>query len=207
MSYTCYLGGVEMPTPAKLSMRIQNQNKTLTLLDEGEINFPRMAGLTELTVPFVFPMLTGSRRPDDYLGMLEALKNSKTATRFILVRRSPDGRALFDTNMAVTVEDYDITEDATEGLDVSVDVRLKQWRSYGTKTATVQGDTVTVTQERDAGTAPTATAHTVVKGDTLWALAAKYYGSGAQYARIYNANRDQVSNPNLIYPGQVLVIP
>ena len=67
--------------------------------------------------------------------------------------------------------------------------------------------TVTVEKERDTSTAPTAKTHTVKKGDTLWALAAKYYGSGAQYIKIYNANTDKVSNPNLIYVGQVLTIP
>jgi LysM repeat protein len=49
--------------------------------------------------------------------------------------------------------------------------------------------------------------YTVVKGDTLWAIAKKYYGSGSQYTRIYNANKDKISNPNKIYPGQVLTIP
>ena len=46
----------------------------------------------------------------------------------------------------------------------------------------------------------------VKKGDTLWAIASKYYGSGAQYTKIYKANTDKISNPNLIYPGQVLTI-
>lgn len=207
MSYTCYLNGVEMPTPSKLTVKIQNKNETLTLLNEGEINFLRTAGLTELTVPFVFPMLGGERAPDYYLGILEELKLSKSAARFKLVRRSPDGRALFDTDLTVSVEDYTITEDAQDGLDVRVDVDLKQWRDYGTRTVTVQGDTMTVTRERDASTAPAAGSHTVRKGDTLWALAAKYYGSGGQYTRIYDANRDQISDPNLIYPGQVLTIP
>lgn len=32
-------------------------------------------------------------------------------------------------------------------------------------------------------------------------------GSGAQYTKIYNANRDKIKNPNLIYPNQVLTIP
>lgn len=45
------------------------------------------------------------------------------------------------------------------------------------------------------------------KGDTLWAISAKYYGAGAQYTKIYRANTDKISNPNLIYPGQVLTIP
>ena len=47
----------------------------------------------------------------------------------------------------------------------------------------------------------------VKKGDTLWAISAKYYGAGAQYTKIYGANTDKISNPNLIYPGQVLTIP
>ena len=152
MSYACYLAGVQMPTPAKLTVKIKNKNKTLILLNEGEINFLRTPGLTEIVVPFVFPMLTG-RSPDYYLGTLERLKTSKEPTQFILVRCSPDGRTLYDTNMRVSVEDYNIVEDATKGLDVAVDVNLKQWRPYGTKTATVEqpaesGQAATVTVEK-----------------------------------------------------------
>lgn len=213
MSYACYLAGVQMPTPAKLTVKVKNKNKTLILLNEGEINFLRTPGLTEIVVPFTFPMLTG-RSPDYYLGTLERLKTSREPTQFILVRCSPDGRTLYDTNMRVSVEDYNVVEDATKGLDVAVDVNLKQWRPYGTKTATVeqpaesgQAATVTVEKERDASTAPTAKTYTVKAGDSLWAIAAKYYGKGAEYTKIASANTDKISNPNLIYPGQVLTIP
>lgn len=214
MSYTCYLNGVQWPTPEKLTVKIKGQNKTLTLLNEGEINFLRAPGLTEIVVPFTLPMLSGTRSPEYYLNILEKLKTGKTTAWFKLVRLSPNGRTLYDTNMKVSVEDYNIVEDAKEGLDVSVDVNLKQWRSYGTKTITVEQPaakeekaTVSVTKERDASTAPTTKTYTVKKGDTLWAISAKYYGSGAQYNKIYNANTDKISNPNLIYPGQVLTIP
>ena len=214
MSYACYLGGVELPTPAKLTVKIKNKNKTLILLDEGEVNFLRAPGLSEIVLPLTLPMLTGSRSPDYYLGILEQLKTARTATRFVLVRVSPDGRTLFDTNMPVSVEDYSIVEDARQGLDVNVDVNLKQWRSYGTKTVTVgqagadgQVQTVTVAKERDASTAPTAKTYTVQEGDTLWALSAKYYGSGAQYTKLYDANADKISHPNFIYAGQELTIP
>ena len=214
MSYSCYLGGVEWPTPAKLTVKIKGKNKTLTLLNEGEINFLRTPGLSEIVLPVTLSMLTGSRSPSYYMGVLERLKTSKGTTQFILVRRSPDGRRLFDTNMTVSVEDYNITEDAKEGLDVSVDINLKQWQDYGTKTVTVEEPkaesttpTVTVQKEREASTAPTAKTYTVKAGDCLWAIAAKYYGNGADYTKIYNANTDKISNPNLIYPGQVLTIP
>lgn len=214
MSYTCYLNGVQWPTPEKLTVKIKGQNKTLILLNEGEVNFLREPGLTEIVVPFTLPMLSGTRSPEYYLGILEKLKTGKTTAWFKLVRLSPNGHTLYDTNMKVSVEDYNIVEDAKEGLDVSVDVNLKQWRSYGTKTITVEKPaakeekaTVSVTKERDASTAPTTKTYTVKKGDTLWAIAAKYYGSGAQYNKIYNANTDKISNPNLIYPEQVFTIP
>lgn len=207
MSYTCYLGGVEMPTPSKLTVKIKNKNQTQILLNEGEINFLRAAGLTEITVPFVFPMLTGNRSPSYYLGHLEELKASKKPTQFILVRRSPDGKSLFDTNIKVSIEDYSITEDAKNGLDVSVDVSLKQWRDYSTKVAVVEKTSVSVKTERDASNAPSAKTYTVVAGDCLWAIARRFYGRGSDWTRIYDANKDKISNPNLIYPGQVFVIP
>lgn len=48
----------------------------------------------------------------------------------------------------------------------------------------------------------------VKKGDCLWNIAKKFYGKGAKYTVIYNANKKVIgSNPNRIYPGQVLKIP
>ena len=52
------------------------------------------------------------------------------------------------------------------------------------------------------------TTYTVKKGDCLWTIAKKFYGSGADYSKIYEANRDTIGkNPNLIYPGQTFTIP
>lgn len=47
--------------------------------------------------------------------------------------------------------------------------------------------------------------HTVVKGDTLWAIAKKYYGDGNKYPEIARANN--IANPNIISVGQKLLIP
>ena len=49
--------------------------------------------------------------------------------------------------------------------------------------------------------------HTVVKGDTLWKISAKTLGSGARYTEIFEANRPMLSDPDKIYPGQMLRIP
>ncbi|MEO0343240.1 MAG: peptidoglycan-binding protein LysM [Pseudomonadota bacterium] len=51
------------------------------------------------------------------------------------------------------------------------------------------------------------TFHTVEKGDTLWAIAEKAMGNGAKYQDIFEANKPMLTDPDLIYPGQVLRIP
>jgi len=47
----------------------------------------------------------------------------------------------------------------------------------------------------------------VEQGNSLWRIAQKLYGDGASYAVIYKANRQQIRDPDLIYPGQVFVVP
>ena len=49
--------------------------------------------------------------------------------------------------------------------------------------------------------------YTVVKGDTLWKIAASQYGNGAKYPVIFEANKPMLKDPDKIYPGQNLRIP
>ena len=49
--------------------------------------------------------------------------------------------------------------------------------------------------------------HHVEAGHTLWGISQKFYGDGSRYEIIFAANSNQIKNPNLIYPGQVLVVP
>lgn len=60
-----------------------------------------------------------------------------------------------------------------------------------------------------AGEARVGDAQTLIirRGDNLWRIARRLYGAGVRYSTIYQANTDQIGNPNLIYPGQVFVIP
>lgn len=48
---------------------------------------------------------------------------------------------------------------------------------------------------------------TVQPGSTLWAIARERYGEGILYVRVFNANRDRIRDPDLIYPGQVFDLP
>ena len=49
--------------------------------------------------------------------------------------------------------------------------------------------------------------HEVTKGESLWKIAERYYGDGSLYPKIFEANRDVLSDPDKISPGQKLRIP
>ena len=49
--------------------------------------------------------------------------------------------------------------------------------------------------------------YVIEKGDTLSAIAKKYYDKASEYPRIFEANREVIKNPDLIFPGQKIRIP
>ena len=49
--------------------------------------------------------------------------------------------------------------------------------------------------------------YVIQKGDSLSAIAKRYYGNAQDYPRIFDANREVIKNPDLIYPGQKIRIP
>jgi len=55
--------------------------------------------------------------------------------------------------------------------------------------------------------APEAEFYTIVSGDTLGAIAKRFYGKASMYTKIFEANREIISDPNKIYPGQTIKIP
>ena len=224
--YYFYLDKILLPVaPSKMSLKIDNKNKTLVEINEGEINILKKAGLTNIEfdamIPNVkYPFATyknGFQSAKIFLEAIEKLKTSKQPFQFIVSRTYPNGKGIFNTNIKVSLESYTIKEDRKEGLDVVVTFNLKQYKDYGTKICKI---TFPKKTKPVAKTPPPARAtvsspapkqqnktYTVVRGDCLWNIAKKFYGNGSQYTKIYNANRDKIKNPNLIYPGQVLTIP
>ena len=70
----------------------------------------------------------------------------------------------------------------------------------------VQSHTDTVPGGSGGGGAGSQT-YTVQKGDTLSHIAQHHYGKASKWHAIFEANRDQLDNPDLIQPGQVLKLP
>lgn len=226
MGYEVYLDKMLLPvTPSKIEMKIKNNNKTYNLINEGEINILKNAGLTEISFDATFPNVkypyavykSGFVTANQFLSQLELFKTNKKPFQFIITRLFPNNKSLYSTNIKVSLEDYTIKEESKQGLDVVVTIKLKQYKDYGTKTCNVtikQAKPVaTTTTTRPATTSPAPTStqptrtYTVKSGDCLWNIAKKYYGNGSLYTKIFNANRDKIKNANLIYPGQVFVIP
>jgi len=70
----------------------------------------------------------------------------------------------------------------------------------------VEGGSSSTAPSPSTGTGP-GRAYTVKKGDSLSKIAKREYGDAQQWRRIYEANRDTIKDPDLIYPGQVVRIP
>ena len=220
--YDFYLNKCLLPvTPKKLQMKIKNANKTITLINEGEVNLLKKAGLTEVEFECEIPQVkypyavyrSGFQEAAYFLDYFEKLKTDKAPFQFIVSRVLPSGKLLFATNIKVSMEEYGITEDANNGFDLTVKIKLKQYQEYQTKIVNVQtsGSEATIQASRPAETSPAPVEqqfYTVIEGDCLWNIAKKFYGDGSKYTEIYNANQDVIKgSPNVIYPGQVLTIP
>jgi nucleoid-associated protein YgaU len=83
-------------------------------------------------------------------------------------------------------------------------------KSLKTSTSTTNKKPVPKKEKKVTSTPKASSAkrtYTVKRGDCLWNIAKRFYGNGASYTRIYDANTNKIANPNLIYPGQVFVIP
>lgn len=223
--YNFFMDGVQLPVaPSAMSMKVNNKNETIVLINEGEVNILKKAGLTDIEFEVEFPNSkypfavypSGFQPASSYLEHLEKLKVSQEPFQFIVNRMKPDGSLLFDTNITVSLEDYMIDEDAENGFDVKSTVRLKQFKPFGTKKLNVKSTStssynasnatdnkkVVVETQRATTGKETAKTHTVKSGDTLWAIAKKYLGDGSKYTELAKLNN--LSNPNLIKPGQVI---
>lgn len=217
MAYDFFIDGVLFPVPPeKLQIKHNGQNKTVNLINDGEVNIIKAEGLQDITTEFLLPnvkypfakYVDGYHPAQYYLDVLQKLKSEKKTFQFIVSRKLPGGTALASTNIKCSLEDFTPVEEAKEGFDVKVSVKMKQYRDYGTKTVAITiNKRGTVSNTREAKAAGGGT-YTVQPGDCLWKIAQAKYGSGADWSKIYSANKGVVGgNPNLIYPGTVLTIP
>jgi len=190
MAYRAYLGDALLPVPpGKLTVKVKNQNKTVTLINEGEINMLKTPGLTDISMDLLLPAVpypfaqyaSGFQPPDFYLSLFEKIKTQNQTPQFILTRMFPNGRLSHVTNIKVSVEDYSIVDDDGNGFDTTVSLNLKQWRDYGVKIVQIAANPAPPEPQRPVTTT----------GD--WKVGSIVYFTGSDHYS--NSNAASPNNP------------
>lgn len=229
--YEFYIDGLRLPfAPPSIKMSIGANNETATLLNNAEINILKNPKLTEISFearipqqqyPFAHDLVSAKT----YLDKFESLIVNKKVFKLVITR-TLGKKKLFSTVMDVTLESYDITEDAEEGFDLLVDLQFKKYVSFGTKllrysdsteAPKVVGGNKTGTVRPSNITLPRR--YKVQEGDSLWTIAYAYYGDSSKWTNLYKTNktvieqaakkngRSSSSNGYYIYKGTILTIP
>jgi len=130
----------------------------------------------------------------------EAFQRVKDARRAEGLAQLVRGLGLEVDGLAIEVAGAKVT---VRGKAASQAVREKVVLAVGNVEGVAQVDD----QMEVAASAPPAVFYTVERGDTLSAIAKKFYGKASAYPKIFEANKPMLDNPDKIYPGQVLRIP
>lgn len=192
-------------TPPGYTWERPNRVETIALDQIGEINLPGgiMMGsctLDDVLLPtrlYSFCNPGAVANPYVYLEQLERWSDAGSVVRF-LVSGTP-------VNAPVLIER--ISQGERDGTnDLYISIHMKQYQVPETPVLAAEGGGAQTSRDSSTGAAQERT-YTIQSGDTLWGIAKKYYGDGAEYKKLAQANQDQIQNPNLIYPGQTIVIP
>lgn len=190
--------------PSEYAVSGEQRNTTVNVINVGDINLLGKSGLRELPLSSFFPAQdynfsnnSSRKTPITYVEIIESWKTSGEPIRVIITGM---------LNMECTIESFTWGErDANR--DIYYDIFLKEYRKPKTVAVTKDAPTSSNTSSRSTQPASSGKSYTVKSGDSLWKIAKQMYGDGSQYNKIYEANKDKIKNPNLIYAGQTFIIP
>lgn len=190
-------------------------------MNTGEINRIRPLKLSEFSFDILvpghkYPFAVYEREfqpPSYYLEQFSSIAEGQKPIAFSVIRTTPQGVFLFANKLMVTLEDYKVKEEAKQGNDIILSVKLKQYKEFSTvKLIKNEDGTVTAQKERPVSEekkaeipkADTPKTYTVKKGDNLWNICKQQYDDGNKCREVAKANG--IVNPNVIYPGQVIML-
>lgn len=213
--YRFYFDTNLMPVaPSKMTTKINNRNEVLDLASDGEISILKSPGLTEFDFELTFPAQPdfkqaiyedGFKDPSFFLEILERLKLEKKPFLFFVVRMLDDGNILFSSfPIKVSLEEYEIIEDADNGFDIVVPVKLLRFREENPedlKTKQVNGQTyIEKTKTRPSDKTIPKTIES--SGGSLWNMCKLIFGDGEKFREIARLNK--IDDPNNVPKGQVI---
>lgn len=194
--------------PEKFNVSIGSNNSTVDVAELGEIVVKQSRAAYQFSFSSFFP-------PRSFPGVqASVLTEPLTCVEKIktwLESKKPVHLIITDVGVDsfCTIEKFSYYEEGGDVGTIHYDLTFKEYREITLRQVTVENTTATVEQtETRVDNTTTPKTYTIKKGDCLWNIAKSFYGSGSQYTKLYEANKSVVgSNPNLIYPGQVLTIP
>lgn len=163
--------------PEQFNTSVGNKNKTIELMNIGEINIPKNIGLRTFNFKLLLPknadLLTDSRvtegtlnaadfhEPVWYLNRIREIKYNKEVVFLVITRQYVDDIAedgtviykqLFGGNLKVTIEDYKVEENAGEEGDYWITLNIKEYRQVGViknlvPTGKIEGNKIQVKEE------------------------------------------------------------
>ena len=213
-------------TPPELTIKSGSNNEVVNLINGGDINILKSPSLTEIEFEARFPMRQYPYSREyktfkTYFDIFKELKEDKLPFNFVVSRHS-GGKPTWGTDYTVSLEEFEMVEDASNGDDVLINFKLKQYKPYGViklKPSSGSKNTSITTVSPRTAKIPTTKTHIVKEGDTLWHISKKYYGKGSYWQQIYNANKTVIekvavqngrrssSNGQWLYAGTKLTIP
>ncbi len=122
-----------------------------------------------------------------------------------------DGRWLLETKKKIAPGEIDVRADQLSDEQGKVDARAQVTFSRADDEVILRP--VSLRSSGSGTTGPSgqvsaaAPSMIIRKGDNLWTISRRLYGDGVRYTSIYQANLEQIRDPDLIYPGQVFVLP
>lgn len=188
-------------TPTQYPMAAGRAVESLDMAQTGQINLPGLKSLFGETLEGMFPAqlypfcTSGAvADPDYYIELLTKWSEDANVCRYIVAGTS--------INSPVLLGPLEYREqDGTN--DVYYQLPLYEYRYLEDVVVEQTGNSSR--QVETASEPETADSYTVVKGDSLWAICQQFYGDGSLAYKLATAN--DINNPNLIYPGQVLTLP
>lgn len=221
MSYSVFIksGGTryKLPVnPEEIKKTTKINVEKYQVIGSGQVSVPTYQELTEYSIEdcelphreMHYMESGGKADPDYYIRMLKKAQKNLKKVQLIYSNGETD-----DESVSVLVESVEVTEKGGEEGDKYLTLSFLEYKAPSKKFMAVVTPTQPAALQESAPqeTNPAVTdnkTYTVVSGDSLWKIAKQFYGNGALYTKIYDANRGTIGgNPNLIYPGQVFTIP
>lgn len=195
--------------PQSMEVHIGTKKLTFDPIVLGSVEIPRGRHTIKFTLTGMLPdpyqsipERDSEINPDEFVSRINAWSDAKGANgkrlRFIVTET--------DWNIPVSITSFTPKYGGGHG-DIFYSLELNEWRDFVVKE--IKPQTVTKASVREQKPKPKT--YTIKRGDTLWGIARRFSDtkSGAKWPELWSLNKNRLrsGNPDLIYPGETVVLP